>query len=551
MKHHLPALATVLLASALFAPAYAQPASDTRRVDVCVYGGTSAGVIAAVSAKKEGKSVVLIEPGRHLGGMSSGGLGFTDFGNKAVIGGLSLDFYRRVGKHYGKNEAAWTFEPHVAEKVFREFVAENRIDVIHEHRLKLAEKDGKRLARVTFEHAPPQPTGAPSPRALPDSPLLAVEAKMFLDCTYEGDLLAAAGVSYTVGRESSAQYGEPLNGIRAHTPKHQFLGPVDPYVKPGDPSSGLLPLIQKGDGGKPGAGDRSVQAYNFRLCLTRKPDNRIAITAPKDYDPKRYELLARHVEPLVKLNKLPRLSGHLLKFDMVTPEKTDINNDGAVSTDYIGMNYDYPDGDYATRGRIWNDHLNYIQGLLHFLATSPRVPEHIRAEMNSWGLCKDEFQDTGGWPHQMYVREARRMVGPYVITQADCEHRRVADDSIGMGAYNMDSHNCQRVVQNGVVRNEGDVQVRPSGPYPVSYRALTPKKEECENLLVPVCISSSHIAYGSARMEPVFMVLGQSAALAACQAIDKQTAVQDVNYAALREKLLAAGQVLEYKRPAK
>jgi hypothetical protein len=277
----------------------------------------------------------------------------------------------------------------------------------------------------------------------------------------------------------------------------------------------------------------------------------VPIQAPSGYDPKRYELLARHVESLAKLNKLEKIPGRLLKFDMVTPKKTDINNEGGVSTDYIGMNYDYPTADYARRGEIWNDHLNYIQGLLYFIGNDPRVPEHIRREMTSWGLCKDEFTDTGGWPHQMYVREARRMVGAYVITQADCEHKKVSHDSVGMGAYNMDSHNCQRVVQNGVVRNEGDVQVSPSGPYGISYKALTPKQEECENLLVPVCISSSHIAYGSARMEPVFMVLGESAAYAACMAIDGNKPVQQVEYAKLREKLLAAKQVLEYTRPKK
>jgi hypothetical protein len=556
VHHQRLTLLGIVLSLALPFHTAAQPARVDRRavdrsVDVCVYGGTSAGVIAAVAVKKEGKSVLLVEPGRHLGGMTSGGLGFTAFGNKAVIGGLSLEFYRRVGKEYGKNDAWWTFEPHVAEKVFRDLVAEHQVEVVFEHRLRAAARDGARVSRVTFEHAPPQDTGAPSPAALPDSAPMVVEAKVFLDCTYEGDLLAAAGVSYTVGRESSAQYGEPLNGIRVNTPKHQFLAPVDPYLTPGDPSSGLLPLMQPGDGGKPGEGDRRVQTYNFRLCLTQKPENRVAITAPKDYDPKRYELLARHVESLVKIGKLPRLNTHLLKFDMVTPEKTDINNQGAVSTDFIGMNYNYPDGDYATRGRIWNDHLNYTQGLLYFLATSDRVPEHIRKETSSWGLCKDEFADTDHWPHQMYVREARRMVGPYVITQADCEHKKVADDSVGMGAYNMDSHNCQRVVQNGVARNEGDVQVSPSGPYPVSYRALTPKKAECENLLVPVCFSSSHIAYGSARMEPVFMVLAQSAALAACEVVEKGGAVQGVPYSALREKLLAAGQVLEFKAPAR
>jgi hypothetical protein len=524
-----------------------------RQVDVCIYGGTSAGVIASVAAKKEGKSVLLIEPGRHLGGMSSGGLGWTDFGNKAVIGGLSLEYYRRVGREYGKNEAVWTFEPHVAEKAFKDLVRENQIDVIFEHRLTRAEKDGARIKSITLEHAPPRPSGAPAPQALPGSVETAVAAKVFLDCTYEGDLLAAAGVSFHVGRESASTYGEPLNGIRAQTPKHQFLGPVDPYVRPGDPSSGLLPLIQEGDGGKPGDGDQRVQTYNFRLCLTREKSNQLPIEAPPHYDPKRYELLARHVQSLEKTGKLDKLSGQapLLKIDMVTPTKTDINNNGAVSTDYIGMNYAYPTADYATRGRIWDDHLHYTQGLLYFLGTDPRVPQHIRDEMRSWGLCRDEFQDTGGWPHQMYVREARRMVGPYVITQADCEHRKVAEDSVGMGAYNMDSHNCQRVVQNGVTRNEGDVQVSPSGPYPVSYRALTPKKEQCENLLVPVCFSSSHIAYGSARMEPVFMVLGESAAYAACMAIDGSTSVQDVEYSKLRKRLIDAKQVLEYTPPAK
>lgn len=544
--------ATCLFAIALIANVCAA-APDPKRhtVDVCVYGGTSAGVIASVAAKKEGKSVLLIEPGRHLGGMTSGGLGWTDFGNKAVIGGMSLDFYHRIGRHYGRADAAWTFEPRVAEKAFRDVVVENKVDVLFEHRIVTADKNGARIASISLEHAPTQKTNAPAPSALPDSPQVIVAAKVFVDSSYEGDLLARAGVSYAVGRESVDTYGEPLNGIRATTPKHQFLGPVDPYVKPGDPSSGLLPLIQPGDGGTPGAGDHRVQTYNFRLCFTQEASNKIPIEPPPNYDPRRYELLARHIESLVKIDKLDKVHTRLMKMDMVTPKKTDINNDGAVSTDYIGMNYDYPDGDYATRGRIWNDHLHYIQGLVYFIGTDPRVPQHIRTDMRSWGLCKDEFQDTGGWPHQMYVREARRMVGPYVITQADCEHKKVADDPVGMGAYNMDSHNCQRIVQNGVARNEGDVQVSPSGPYPVSYRALTPKKEQCENLLVPVCFSSSHIAYGSARMEPVFMVLGESAAYAACMAIDAGRAVQDVDYPGLRKKLLEAKQVLKFTPPAK
>jgi len=534
----------LMIAMAFCASAWA---AEAIKVDVCVYGGTSGGVIAAVTAAKLGKSVVLIEPGRHPGGMSSGGLGQTDFGNKAAIGGLSRDFYKRVGQFYKKDEA-WQFQPRHAEQVFRERLAEHKVRAILEHRLARVEKTGRRIGSITIEKAPPLANGAPAPTAVPNSEQV-ISAAMFLDATYEGDLLARAGVSYHVGREAVAKYNEPLNGIRARTPQHQFLTDVDPYVQPGDPSSGLLPLIQKGDGGKPGDGDRSVQAYNFRLCLTMDPANRMPITPPAGYDPKTYELLARHVEGLVAAKKNPTL-GMLLKIDLMPGGKTDINNNGAVSTDFIGMNYDYPDGDWTTRSRIWTEHINYINGLLYFLATSERIPAKIRADMAAWGLCRDEFTDTGGWPCQMYIREGRRMVGRYVVSQADCDHKTTIEDSVGMGAYNMDSHNCQRIVQNGYVRNEGDVQVAPRGPYPVPYRAITPKAEECENLLVPVALSASHIAYGSIRMEPVFMVLGQSAATAACQAIDEGKPVQEIDYARLRKALLEAGQVLEYA-PAK
>jgi hypothetical protein len=541
-------VAVVVGVSSDAARAVGADAADVRRVDVCVYGGTASGVITAATARKQGKSVLLVEPGRHVGGMSSGGLGWTDFGNKAAVGGMSLDFYRRVGKAYGRDEPAWTFEPRVAEQVFRDLVKEHEVPVVFEHRITGATKDGARLTRISLEHAPPQPNGAPAPAARAGSKAVTVEAAAFIDCSYEGDVMAAAGVSYAVGREPVAQYGEPLNGIRADTPHHQFQFPVDPYLTPGDPSSGLLPLIQGGDGGRPGDGDRSVQAYNFRLCLTNDPANRLPIEAPPGYDPARYELLARHVEALVRNGKGKHI-GELLKPDMVTPKKTDVNNNGAVSSDFIGANYEYPDGDYATRARIWTEHLHYVQGLLHFLGTSPRVPQHLRDQMNQWGPARDEFADTGGWPHQLYVREARRMVGRYVITQADCEHRTTVDDSIGLGAYNMDSHNCQRVVRGGVVRNEGDVQVAPAAPYAIPYRAITPRADECANLLVPVCFSASHIAYGSARMEPVFMVLGESAALAACLAIDGASSVQAVDVARLRAALRAAGQVLAWDRP--
>ena len=523
-------------------------AAETVQVDVCVYGGTSGGVAAAVVVAREGKSVILVEPGKHLGGMTTGGLGHTDFGNKRVIGGISRTFYHELGKHYGKDEV-WQFEPSVAERQYQKWVKESNVRVLFDHRISAAEKEGTRVARLVLDHAPPEESGAPAANAKQEKAVV-VEAKMFIDATYEGDLMAKAGVKYHVGRESVEMYGESLNGIREKTPKHQFIVPTDPYVKKGDPSSGLLPLIQSRDGGKPGEGDRSVQAYNFRMCLTNRPENRLPITAPPGYDERRYELLGRYLDTLIAHGQKPSL-GMLWKIDMMPNGKTDINNNGAVSTDFIGANYGYPDGDWETRNRIWKEHQDYIRGLFYYWQNSPRVPENLREQAKQWGLCKDEFVDTGGWPHQMYVREARRMIGRYVITQADCEHRRTVDDSVGMGAYNMDSHNCQRIVKKvagpggaDIVENEGDVQVSPRAPYPISYRAITPKAEECSNLLVPVCISSSHIAYGSARMEPVFMVLGESSAYAASQAIDDGKGVQEINYPKLKETLLKAGQVL-------
>jgi hypothetical protein len=525
-------------------------AQDAQRVDVCVYGATSAGVIAAVTAKQLGRSVLLIEPGRHLGGMSSGGLGWTDFGNKAAIGGLSLEFYKRIGEAKGKAEPVWAFEPSVAERTFERFVQENDVTVMFERSVVDVTKD--RTGRITRARFAPSSLLASSPKPNVDAEARAVEAGVFIDCTYEGDLMARAGVRYAVGREAVSTYDEPYNGIRAKTPKHQFLFPVDPFNKPGDPTSGLVPLIQPSDPPqKPGDGDRRVQAYNFRLCLTNDPANRIPITAPPGYDAKRYELLARHVEAMIKGGKGKKL-GEFMHIAMVTPTKTDINNNGAVSTDMIGANYDYPEADYATRAKIWEAHKRYTQGLLYFLATSDRVPQKLRDEMNTWGYCKDEFPDTDGWPHQLYVREARRMIGRYVITQRDCTHEREpASDSIGLGAYNMDSHNCQRIVQQGVARNEGDVQVPPAGPYRIPYRAVTPKAEECTNLLVPVCLSSSHIAYGSARMEPVFMVLGESVAVAANMAIEGKTTVQEIDTGKLQATLKSRGQVLDWAGPIK
>lgn len=535
-----------LVGLCLFSISLGASAAENVKVDVCVYGGTSAGVIAAAAVAKEGKSVILIEQGRHLGGLSSGGLGKTDFGNKAVIGGMAREFYKRLGKHYGKSEV-WTFEPSVAEKLFNDIVAENKVRVLLNHRLAAVEKQGARITKIVLDHAPADDYNAPG--AVAEAGAVTVEAGVYIDCGYEGDLMAKAGVKYTVGRESVAEYGESLNGIRAKTPQHQFKVKVDPYVTPGNAASGLLPLIQSGDGGRPGDGDKSVQAYNFRICVTNVKEDQSPFSPPPGYDAKEFELFARLVEAMPKQAGGKIGLGSFLKIDMMADgHKTDINNNGAVSTDYIGMNYAYPDGDYATRAKIWHANRDYNQGLFYFLATSDRLPEDLRRQMNVWGLAKDEFKDTQGWPHQMYVREARRMIGRHVVTQADCEHKTEAKDSIGMGAYNMDSHNCQRFVKDGAVINEGDVQVGPKGPYPVGYESITPKEEECDNLIVPVCLSASHIAYGSIRMEPVFMAIGESSAYAACMAVDGKVAVQKIDYGKLREKLLAAGQVLEFKK---
>ena len=493
--------------------------------DILVFGGTAGGVSAACTAARFGKKVVVTEFGRHIGGLTSGGLGMTDIGNKAAIGGFSREFYKRLGKHYGRPEA-WTFEPSIAERELRALLTESKVPVYLDQRLATVKKDGTRIVEVVMENGN------------------VFRAKMFIDCTYEGDLMAKADVPYLVGREANERFGETLNGIRAETPKHQFLVPVDPHVKPGNPASGLLPFVQSTPAGTPGAGDRSVQAYNFRLCLTKNPANRKPIEPPPGYDAKRYELLGRYFSALARAEKKVTLA-NFLNINMVTPEKTDINNNGGFSTDFIGMNYEYPDADYATRAKIWREHLEYVQGLLTFLASDERVPADIRAEMSAWGLCRDEFQDTGGWPHAMYVREARRMLSDYVMTEKVCRQLEKPEDAVGLGAYNMDSHNCRRIVRDGVAHNEGDVQVGVK-PYPISYRSIIPRQNDCENLFVPVCLSATHIAYGSIRMEPVFMILGQSSATAAALAIDGGVPVQRIDYAKLRAQLLKDGQVLEW-----
>jgi len=529
-------------------PAAAVPAAEPPvTADVVIYGGTSAAIVAAIQAKAMGKSVVVVSPDRHLGGLTSGGLGWTDSGNKAVIGGLAREFYRRIKRHYDRPEAwvhqkpehykhfrpqddaIWVFEPKVAEAAFDDWVAEEAIPVVRDawlDRERGVVKEGERIVSITTL----------------DGRTFA--GTMFIDATYEGDLMAAAGVSFTTGREANATYGETLNGVQTkRAASHQFKNKVSPYVVPDDPASGLLPRIHAGPPGEEGEGDHRIQAYNFRLCMTNVPANRVPFPKPAGYDPLQYELLLRDLQAG---------SRHVFgKFDPAPNGKTDTNNHGSFSTDNIGMNYDYPEASYERRREIIAEHAAYQQGYFWFLTHDPRVPEDVRQKMGQWGLAKDEFLDNGHWPHQIYVREARRMVADFVVAEPHLRRKMPTPDSVGMGSYNMDSHHVQRYVAHdkdgrAYARNEGDIQVSPGGPYPVSYRAIVPKVGECENLLVPVAVSASHIAYGSIRMEPVFMILGQSAATAAALAIDGGVPVQKVPYERLRERLLADGQVLEF-----
>jgi len=493
--------------------------ADSYQVDVCIYGGNSAGVIAAYSAKKMGKTVLLIEPGKNLGGLSSGGLGFTDIGNKYVVTGLSKDFYRRIGTHYGKLEQ-WVFEPHVAEDIFNSYIDRAKVDVIYGYRLSTVKKAGKTIKTITIE---------PSAGSAKNK---TVSAKVFIDCSYEGDLMAKAGVAYAVGREANAKYKETYNGVQL-LEGHQFPDHIDPYRVKGDPASGLLWGINKGSLMPRGSGDRKVQSYNYRVCLTDDPQNRIAITRPQGYDSTHYELLLRLME---KQKNSLSLNDYFIWSEMPN-RKTDINNRNGFSTDMIGTNHAYPDGDYRSRRKYIEDLTSYTKGLFYFFGHDQRVPQALRNQMLQWGYPKDEYKGNNNWSHQAYIREARRMVSDYVMTEHNCTGKTVVTDGIALAAYNMDSHNTDRLVVDGMVKNEGNVEIPGISPYPISYKAIVPKEQECDNLIVPVCLSASHIAYGSIRMEPVFMVLSQVAAVAASFSIDQGITVQQLDYKKINEKL--------------
>jgi hypothetical protein len=545
-------LFAVAAATSLFS---AVARAEVRSSDVVVYGSTSGGITAAVQAARMGKTVILVSPTKHVGGLTSGGLGFTDVGNPAVVGGVAREFYHRVFQFYDNDavwrsgatrqkffadapgqrtkavdvpgQVMWVFEPHVAERVFNDMLREAKIDLVLNARLDLKNgiaKTGNGIAAIRTEDG------------------TTYEAKVFIDATYEGDLMAKAGVGYFAGREANSVYNETINGIQAaRATKNQLPTGIDPYVIKGDPTSGLLPGVNPYAGGEVGSEDLRMQAYCYRMCLTDEPANRRTVEKPAGYDGKQYELLFRAIEAGQK--------DGFYKFDLMPNRKTDSNNTGGISTDFIGGNYKYPEADYAERDQIAAAHEQWQRGLLWTLANHPRVPQTIRDKYSKWGLPKDEFTDTNGWPYQLYIREARRMKGQAVATERELMDDASVERSIGMGVYAIDSHNAQRYVGNdGHVRNEGDVQIKLSKPYRIDYGTIVPKQTECENLLVPVCLSASHVAYGSIRMEPVFMVLGQSAGTAAALSIDRSEPVGALPYTVLQSRLLADKQVLSYSK---
>ncbi len=517
--------------------------------DIAVYGGTPAGVAAAVQSARMGKNVVLLSFNRHVGGMTSGGLTATDTGNKKAIGGMAMEFYTRLGKMVD-------YSPSEAENLYRKMLEESGVTVLYGRSLESVELDQDRIVSATFE------TGE------------TIKAAVYVDATYEGDLFAAANISYHIGREPVSTYGETLNGQWQQVSwksVYQFCDlPISPYVIADNPQSGLFPEISSAPHGKQGQGDHRVQAYNFRMRLSDK-EGKIPFTKPAGYEPSRYALLARfmnsdpNIEWTLNYTTAPMTDGP------VQMRNGDSNNAGSISSNLVGGSNRWPDGTfepvsfdklpaprrglpvpfaelYQLRESIFQQHVKYQQGYMYFLANDSQVPEELQKRVNQFGLCPDEFKETAHWPHHLYVREGRRMLSDYVMTQANCQSERIAEDSIGLASYHMDSHPCQRVVvtRNGVttVRNEGAFGHKCNKPYPVSYRSIIPKRDECQNLFVPVCLSASHVAYGSIRMEPVFMILGQSAGTAASIAVDNKIPVQDVSYKKLSELLKEQGQIL-------
>jgi hypothetical protein len=512
-----------------------------RKVDVCVYAATPSGILAAVAAKREGRSVLIVEPSRWVGGILGAGIKpRQDCPEPRAVGGIA----RRVYDNFGRL-------PALTRADFQRLIDEAGVSVLHEHRVAAVEKDGARIVRLRLEHAPPDRFGVPAAEADAGEPVT-VEAKVVIDASYEGDVMARAGVAYAIGREPASQYGEQFAGVRPVT----NFAPIDPYVQPGDPSSGLIPLVEPDHGKAVGEGDDYQQAYNFRFYVTDDPAKRVAIEPPGDYDPQQYELVGRYIEYLLQDEQLlHRHPLHQIFPGWLNSGEYNYHRQMLVTIAPLGRSRWYQDGDYATRAAIWREHVDYLRGLHHFLSTDPRVPEEFRHKTAALGLDRTHHPDTGGWPHQLYVRVARRMIGRYVLTEADVLNKTQVDDAVGLALFGVDTYPVRRIVvrdQQGRlgVATEGNMFIggnRGTGvPYGVPYRAITPQAQQCTNLLVPVCFSASYVAYASARMEPVFMVLGESAGVAASQAVQRQCAVQEIELVRLQARLRQLGQVLAW-----
>jgi hypothetical protein len=499
-------------------------AANVFTADVCVYGGTSGGVTAAVAAARLGKCVALVMPNNHVGGMSASGLGVTDVGNAATIGGLAAEFYTRVGQAYGSTNRVYWFEPHVAEQTFGQMLNGAGVMVYTNQVLASVTLSNLAITRITMTDG------------------TVYQAREFIDTTYEGDLMAMSGVSFTWGREGTNAYGESLAGVFVNSVNYR----CDPYVIAGNAASGLLPLIQTNAPGTPGQGDQRVQCYNFRLCLTQNPTNQIPITAPANYSEATYELLHRYINAYVATNGSVPLNRLIDVQQLIPNGKTDINAYADVSTDFIGYNYTYPTNTAAGRQAIYQAHKDYLAGLLYYLANSTNVPVNVRTNMQSWGYARDEFPDNGGWPYLMYVREARRMVGDYVMLQQDALGSRAATDSVALASYTLDCHPVARLAINGVATWEGSIGTSVPQPYPVSYRAIVPPAVQCQNLFCTFALSASHVGFASVRLEPVFMMTSQAAGTAAAFALDDNVPAQQVNYGKLAAQLLADGQILSW-----
>ncbi len=521
------------------------PRAVTTSSDIVIYGGTSSGVIAAIQASRMGKSVVLLHPGKHIGGATTNGLGWVDCKNHAVVGGIAKEFFSKVWQFYQNDanwifearhplsdqhgpvspteRAMWVFEPHVAERIMKAMIKAANVQVVFNESLNRTTgvvKNNQQIIQIEMQSGN------------------IYQGKMFLDCTYEGDLMAAAQVSYTVSREANSLYGEIHNGIQSDSQSRAFNVLIDPYIVKQNATSGLLPRVFPNSGGPDGTEDNGIQSYNYRMCLTDVVANKVMVQKPIDYDESQYEIVFRAIEA----NISPKEFFHL---NLMPNRKTDSNNAGPISTDFVGMSWNWVEADDATRQNIAKQHENWQRGLIWTLQNHPRVNSEVKDYYAPWGLPKDEFIDNKGWPYELYVREGRRMISSYVITENTAMGQETITDSIGLADYQMDSHYAKYYVgSDGYVEGEGGMYVTTPKPFPISFKAVVPKAEECENLLVPVCLSASHVGYGAIRMEPHFMILGQSCATIASLAIDLGCAVQNVPYDTLKAQLIKDGQLL-------